>query len=169
MHDKGRDLRGGPSSGQAGGWRGFAKAVGGGYCRLQMPWRLALGVRGTVAGRRPGAPLLIHPYALPATARGGGGGAQGQRQHLCAEGRLCHPPRPETLHPQWLGTCDVDNPFPKDVNRCVPRKFQKDGTSTAPSCYPPPLRAFSSSPLKLSPVADRNPQKQCAMGPPPEE
>ena len=32
-----------------------AKAVGGGYCRLQMPLRLALGVRGTVAGHRPGA------------------------------------------------------------------------------------------------------------------
>ena len=29
-----------------------AKAVGGGYCRLQMPLRLALGVRETVAGRR---------------------------------------------------------------------------------------------------------------------
>ena len=32
-----------------------AKAVGGGYCRLQMPWRLALGVGGTVAGHRLGA------------------------------------------------------------------------------------------------------------------
>ena len=32
-----------------------AKAVGGGYCRLQTPWRLALGVTGTVAGRRLGA------------------------------------------------------------------------------------------------------------------
>ena len=32
-----------------------AKAVGGGYCRLQMPLRLALSVRGTVAGRRLGA------------------------------------------------------------------------------------------------------------------
>ena len=31
-----------------------AKAVGGGYCRLQMPLRLALGVRGTVAGHRLG-------------------------------------------------------------------------------------------------------------------
>ena len=31
-----------------------AEAVGGGYCRLQMPSRLALGVRGTVAGRRLG-------------------------------------------------------------------------------------------------------------------
>ena len=32
-----------------------AKAVGGGYCRSQMPLRLALGVRGTVAGHRLGA------------------------------------------------------------------------------------------------------------------
>ena len=32
-----------------------AKAVGGGYCRLQLPLRLALGVRGTVAGHRQGA------------------------------------------------------------------------------------------------------------------
>ena len=29
-----------------------AKAIGGGYCRLQMPLRLALAVRGTVAGHR---------------------------------------------------------------------------------------------------------------------
>ena len=29
-----------------------AKAVGGGYCQLQMPLRLALAVRGTVAGHR---------------------------------------------------------------------------------------------------------------------
>ena len=32
-----------------------AEAVGGGYCRLQMPLSLALGVRGTVAGHRLGA------------------------------------------------------------------------------------------------------------------
>ena len=36
------------------GW--VAKAVGGGYCRLRMPLRPALGVRGTVAGRRLGTP-----------------------------------------------------------------------------------------------------------------
>ena len=38
-----------------------AKATGGGYCQLQMPLRLALGVRGTVAGHRlraPGTPYL---------------------------------------------------------------------------------------------------------------
>ena len=32
-----------------------AKAVGGGYCRLQMPWKLALAVREAVAGRWLGA------------------------------------------------------------------------------------------------------------------
>ena len=32
-----------------------AKAVRGGYCRLQMPLRLALAVKGTVAGHRLGA------------------------------------------------------------------------------------------------------------------
>ena len=39
-----------------------AEAVGGGYCRLHMPLKLALGVRGTVAGHRLGA------------LQGGGGG-----------------------------------------------------------------------------------------------
>ena len=39
-----------------------AKAVGGGYCRLQMPLRLALGVRETVAGHRLGA-LEVGPQA----------------------------------------------------------------------------------------------------------
>ena len=40
-----------------------AKAVGGGYCRLQMPLKLALAVRRTVAGHRLGA-----------LEKGGGGG-----------------------------------------------------------------------------------------------
>ena len=54
---------------------GVAQAVGGGYCRLQMPLKPALGVRGTVAGHRPGAlegggrggapPLPAHPCPRP--------------------------------------------------------------------------------------------------------
>ena len=32
-----------------------AEAVGGGYCRLQMPLKLAVGIRETVAGHRLGA------------------------------------------------------------------------------------------------------------------
>ena len=47
-----------------------AEAVGGGYCWLQMPLRLALGVGVTVAGHRQGAlkggvvppPLPMHPW-----------------------------------------------------------------------------------------------------------
>ena len=45
-----------------------AKAVGGGYCRLQTPLSLALAARGTVAGHRLGA---------LEGRRGGGGGALG--------------------------------------------------------------------------------------------
>ena len=50
-----------------------AKAVGGGYCRLQMPLRLAFAARGTVAGHRLGAleggggvpPPLPPTHAVP--------------------------------------------------------------------------------------------------------
>ena len=53
-----------------------AKAVGGGYCRLQMPLKLALGVRETVAGHRLGAlegrgylpPFQCIPVPAPDTA-----------------------------------------------------------------------------------------------------
>ena len=38
-----------------------AEAVGGGYCRLQPPLRLALAVTETVAGRRQGAPRGVPP------------------------------------------------------------------------------------------------------------
>ena len=46
-----------------------AKAVGGGYCRFQMPLKPALAVRETAAGHRLGAlegggdsPLSMHPW-----------------------------------------------------------------------------------------------------------
>ena len=42
-----------------------AKAVGGGYCRLQMPWKLALAVRGTVAGHRLDALEVGRGWYLP--------------------------------------------------------------------------------------------------------
>ena len=55
---------------------GVAEAVGGGYCRLQMPLRLALAVRGTVAGHRLGAlEGGGGGRSLSATDGGGGGGA----------------------------------------------------------------------------------------------
>ena len=52
-----------------------AEAVGGGYCRLQMPLGPALAVRGTVAGHRLGA-LEGGGYLPPFQCiPGGGGGA----------------------------------------------------------------------------------------------
>ena len=67
-----------------------AEAVGGGYCRLQMPLKLALAVRETVAGHRLGGlegvtpPLHMHPWvrgpalsyceACTGPSDGGGGG-----------------------------------------------------------------------------------------------
>ena len=47
-----------------------AGAVGGGWGRLQMPLKLALGVRGTVAGHRLGA-LEPGGYLPPCPGRGG--------------------------------------------------------------------------------------------------
>ena len=62
-----------------------AKAVGGGYCRLQMPLKLALAVRWTVTGHRLGAPGGVgvpppppmHPWGgREGESRGEGGGVQ---------------------------------------------------------------------------------------------
>ena len=56
---------------------GVAKAVGGGYCRLQMPLKPALAVRGTVAEHRLGA-LEGGGTSTPSNASlGGGGGHKG--------------------------------------------------------------------------------------------
>ena len=65
-----------------------AEAVGGGYCRLQMPLRLALGVRLTVAGHRLGAP------------EGGGGGSSPSNASL---------PRPQS-QAVWKATHLVGEP-----------------------------------------------------------
>ena len=48
-----------------------AEAVGDGYCRLQMPLKLALGVRDTAAGHRLGA------------LKGGGGVSTAYCSRLC--------------------------------------------------------------------------------------
>ena len=61
---------------------GVAKAVGGGYSRLQMPLKLALGVRGTVAGHGLGALEGGEGGTSPPSnaSLGGGGGVAGQRE-----------------------------------------------------------------------------------------
>ena len=84
-----------------------AKAVGGGYCRLQMPSKLKPAVRGTVAGHRLGGPgegggvpppFPMHPWA--------GGGYLPPFQ--CIPGRGGVPP-PLPMH-RWGG--GVPPPFP---------------------------------------------------------
>ena len=62
-----------------------AKAVGGGYCRLQMPVRLALGVRGTVAGHRLGA-LEGGGGTPPFQSIAGGAGGAADNDEGCREG-----------------------------------------------------------------------------------
>ena len=63
LHWKGQGPRRRPQRRLGRRLEAVAKAVGGVYCRLQTPLKLALGVRGTVAGHRLGA------------LEGGGGGA----------------------------------------------------------------------------------------------
>ena len=61
---------------------GGCRSGWGGHCRLQMPLKLALAIRGTVAGHRLGAledsiprPPGLPPCAMPAEPRDEGGGA----------------------------------------------------------------------------------------------
>ena len=101
-----------------------AKAVGAGYCRLQMPLRLALAVRGTVAGHRLGAleggggGLYLTPLAMHAWG-------PGVRIPccMCAPGLtptplLCPTNRPELRAER--GNSD-SRPGPRDVPCRVPR------------------------------------------------
>ena len=73
-----------------------AEAVGGGYCRLQMPSNLALAVRGTVAGHRLGAleggggtPPPFQYIPAPGTSLANGQGLRaGERERV--RGWACH-------------------------------------------------------------------------------
>ena len=71
-----------------------AKAVGGGYCRLQMPLKPALAVRETVAGRRLGAMEGGGGDPPPSNASQGGGAPQKLKEYAWEGGgwhdaRLC--------------------------------------------------------------------------------
>ena len=115
-----------------------AQAVGGGYYRLQMPLRLALSVRGTVAGHTLGAlegcagsAAVRHP--LP---RGG----------MAAWARPPDPPLPrETLKGEGGGT-----PCPPDSGPgSTPKAFPSPNTSPQPHFQPP---VTAPQPLSQSPV-----------------
>ena len=78
-----------------------AKAVGGGYCRLQMPLSLALGVRETVAGHRLGALRAGTPppvQCIPAPPNNATGAATHVRTEALRPGSAA-PGRPSALCP----------------------------------------------------------------------
>ena len=60
-------------------WKEVAKAVGGGYCRLQMPLKPALAITGTVAGRSLGALQGGGGYLPPSNAALPGGAGVKER------------------------------------------------------------------------------------------
>ena len=68
---EGKGPQGRPQSRFDGRLEAVAQAVGGGYCRLQMPLRLALGVGETVAGHRPHGPFNASLPRTPSPDRNG--------------------------------------------------------------------------------------------------
>ena len=93
-----------------------AEAVGGGYCRLQMPLRLALGVRGTVAGHRLGAvaggrgvppPIPMHPCPPPLP-----------KAYLESLPSLC-PPLPPLLFGSWGSPTAARQPHRSPPRACT--------------------------------------------------
>ena len=83
-----RDCRKAPLRRLDGRLEEVAKAVGGGYCRLQMPLRLALAVRETVAGHRRGWLARPSPVMSLPPMR--------MLSHLLRSGSLVPPPPPTT-------------------------------------------------------------------------
>ena len=106
---------------------GVAKAVGGGYCRLQMPLALALAVRGTMAGHRLGAREGVG---------GGGGGLPSPFQCIPA------PLPPAWARPKPQNT--MEHPPPPRLCGCVD---MKRGSRQHQPCPPPPGASPSSQSL----------------------
>ena len=110
MHWKGRDPQRRPQRQLGRRLEEVAEAVGGGYCWLQMPLRLALGVRGTVAGHRLGAleggggtsPFPIHPRGGLAPRRAHATTACHRTRHLRRRDAMNHAvARPRCCDAHW--------------------------------------------------------------------
>ena len=112
-----------------------AKTVGGGYCRLQMPLKLAVAVRETVAGHRLGA------------LEGGGGGYLPPFQCISAPALLAIRglfPIPWGLHRPvkgpWMAPTSYSTPSDRSCGHCssfaIPRGYPEIRASTArgPGC-----------------------------------
>ena len=110
-----------------------AEAVGGGYCRLQMPLKLALCVRGTVAGRRQGAP-------------GGGGGYPRPLSNAFLGGTPLRPPHCTDSTPKAFPYPNTSPPsHSQPPVTAPPNRFHtpRDRSATAPGLprWHPPLQA----------------------------
>ena len=118
-----------------------AKAVGGGYCRLQMPLSLAYAVRETVAGHRLGAleegggvppPLPMHPW---------GGGGEGVRSGTILPWKIPPPLRYPVLkvpYAHMTATQPTKQAQERDSN--VAAQWHDMGTEPLPTSHsgPPP-------------------------------
>ena len=118
---------------------GVAKAVGGGYCRLQMPLKLALVVRKTVAGRpgRGGGVYLPRFQCIPVVVP-------------LSHTKYASPPA------AWGTQCEQF--IPQNPNGCAPPEVPT-GTLTPPSGQPRPpspvagqRRPSLQSPLACGPL-----------------
>ena len=129
---------------------GVAAAVGGGYCRLQMPLSLALGVRETVAGHRLGARggggVPHPPFQCIPRRRGGGGHAQQHRAAppppllLQSDGPVAGPregPRCPTQAPRCTSRRLPCAPRARAL-RPVPQCTRASGPAVRRMCTPPP-------------------------------
>ena len=144
-------------------------AVGGGYCRLQMPLKLALDVGGTVAVRRrrprgPPPPLLRHPCPSPPPCLTGGGREGPRRSHCYAGGT--HPPPTAGHRARWAMSPEVwpvrpPRPALRPYGR-VPRKGPRAplGLGFAVQCIAPP----KSDPPPPPPPRTRPPTRHPTSG-----
>ena len=115
------------------------RAVRGGYCRLQMPLRLALGVRGTVAGHRLGA------------LEGGGGGFQcfaGQGSEKCSQtpGKWWRQPPRKRERMRGPAPQKVVAPGPEKLFRRAPDKMVAPAAEKMVAPDPEKMRAPSPPP-----------------------
>ena len=129
----------------------FAKAVGGGYCRLQMPLRLELGVRETVVGRPGGRgggpPLPMRPWGRG--SKGGGGAPSTVVSRSTPFLPLLHSCRWGQGGGAGAGSSTPQDPRP-EVN---PKAFRHKSNS---ACAPLPMGS--------GPAMDRPRHMQCGEG-----
>ena len=125
-----------------------AKAVGGGYCRLQLPLRLAFAVRETLAGHRGGQ--LPSPFGRRARGQGKGPAANSQWAPPAADhntrGGHAQPPPSLCLSTRSFVFCAA--PRPRSPNPVPPPPAWRSPSRCAAvqRCWRPPTKTALKSP-----------------------